>query len=88
MERTTSLHAMHLQPSPTWYHKKICDDNLENDQDACYEQFGNGFKGGGFASNLRGCLAWAEVRRNACYRGERDPGPYRGGDSWPGGRNR
>ncbi|MCZ8322241.1 MAG: RHS repeat-associated core domain-containing protein, partial [Novosphingobium sp.] len=70
------------------FDKKICDDNFERDQDACYEQFGNGLRGGGFASNLRGCLAWAEVRRNACYRGERDPGPYRGGDSWPGGRNR
>ena len=70
------------------FDKKICDDNFERDQDACHVKFGGGFRGGGFASNLRGCLSWAEVRRNACYRGERDPGPYRGGDSWPGGRNR
>ena len=70
------------------FDKNLCDDYYENDRDACFDKFGNGFRGGAFESNLRGCLAWAEVRRNACYRGQRDPGPYAGGDSWPGGRNR
>jgi hypothetical protein len=45
------------------FDKKLCDDNYEKYRDACFEQFGNGLKGVGFASNLRGCFAWAEVRR-------------------------
>ena len=68
--------------------KEICDKNHQADEDKCYEQFGNGLRGPGFSSNLKGCLAWAERRRNACYRGEPDPGRYRGGDSWSGGGNR
>lgn len=67
--------------------KKICDKNLEVDQDACHEEFGNGLRGPGFSSALNACLQHAEKRRNACYKGEPDPGPFNG-NAWPGGRNR
>jgi len=67
--------------------KAICDKQLEADQDSCYEQFGNGLRGGGFTSALNGCLRHAEKRRDACYKGQGDPGPYNG-NAWPGGRNR
>ena len=67
--------------------KAICDKALEADQDKCYEQFGNGLRGAGFRSSLRACLEHAEKRRDACYKGQDDPGPFNG-NAWPGGRNR
>jgi len=67
--------------------KEICDKNLETDQDSCHERFGRGLRGSGFSSALSACLKHAEKRRDACYKGEADPGPFNG-NSWPGGRNR
>ena len=67
--------------------KDICDKNLENDQDQCRELFGHGLRGAGFRSKLAACMDHARKRRDACYKGERDPGEFDGGD-WPGGKNR
>ena len=68
--------------------RAICDKNYDDDVDNCHDQFGRGLRGPNFQSNLSGCLQWAVERRRSCYRGEPDPGRYRGGDSWPGGRRR
>lgn len=67
--------------------KKICDENLEKDQDDCRDQFGFPLRGSGFSSALNACLAHAEKRRNACYRGEPELPPFNG-NAWPGGRKR
>lgn len=67
--------------------KAICDKQLEDDIDWCQENYGSGLRGAGFNSALGGCLQHARKRRDACYKGQDDPGPFNG-NSWPGGRNR
>jgi RHS repeat-associated protein len=67
--------------------KDNCDKNLELDIDKCYEQFGNGLRGTGFASALNACLTHARSRRDACYAGRSDPGSFNG-NGWTGGKNR
>lgn len=69
------------------FDKKLCDDYHEQDVDNCHEQFGRGLRGSGFGSALGACLGHAEIRRNACYAGQRDPGPFNG-NAWPGGKHR
>jgi RHS repeat-associated protein len=69
--------------------KDICDKDREDDERMCYEKYGNGLRGGMFESMLRGCLDHAVRCWNACYRGERDPGPWtdeRSGIPTPGRR--
>jgi RHS repeat-associated protein len=67
--------------------KEICDKNLEADEDSCHENYGNGLRGPGFSSALNACLQHARKRRDACYKGQEDPGPFNG-NSWPGGGKR
>jgi RHS repeat-associated protein len=70
--------------------KAICDRQYEDDLDKCDDKYGNGLRGPGFRSAWKGCKDHAARRRDACYKGEADPGPWsdgRGGPGWsPRGR--
>lgn len=41
--------------------KDICDKEYEFDIEECHDRYGNGLRGEGFKSNLRGCIEWAGV---------------------------
>jgi uncharacterized protein RhaS with RHS repeats len=67
--------------------KKICDQNRKADENKCWNDYGR-FEGAGFQSAYRGCMQHAALVWLACTKGEPESGPWTGGDSWPGGRNR
>ncbi|WP_307703011.1 RHS repeat-associated core domain-containing protein [Variovorax paradoxus] len=67
--------------------KAVCDKEYENDLDDCHDKFASGLRGSGFSSAWNACLRNAERRRDACYRGEPDPGAFNG-NGWQGGKNR
>jgi len=67
--------------------KRQCDKDYEDDLDRCHDDYASGLRGAGFKSAWRACLDHAERRRNACYKGDPDPGPFNAGP-WKGGRKR
>jgi RHS repeat-associated protein len=90
------------KPVPDWFVKQIvawcmvsqseadkqqCDKEYEDDLDDCHDNYASGLRGAGFKSAWKACLDHAERRRNACYKGESNPGPFNAGP-WIGGRKR
>ena len=67
--------------------KQECDRVYEDDLDNCHGQFDSGLRGPGFRSAWKACVDHAARRRDACYKGASDPGPFNG-NAWPGGRKR
>lgn len=66
--------------------KANCDRQYEDDLDACDDKYGKPLRGPGFRSAWKGCKDYAARRRDACYRGEADPGPWSDGHGGGGPR--